>query len=124
MIEQTVGLLRRRILGAFIYSARGLKASFVHEEAFRVEIFLAAFLLPLGLWLGETPAERALLSGSIMVVLIVELLNSAIESAIDRIGTEIAELSGRAKDQGSAAVMLANFTVVAVWSLVLMPRYL
>lgn len=119
MIDQAVGLFRRRIIGAFTYSAQGLRACFANEEAFRVEVVLASLLLPLGLWLGPTPAEKALLVGSVILVLIVELLNSGIECAIDRISKEPAELSGRAKDQGSAAVLLSMLTVVLVWFLIL-----
>ena len=121
MIETAAGILQRRILGALTYSCKGLRACYVHEEAFRVEVYLAMIMVPLGLWLGSTPVEKALLVGSVVLVLIVELLNSAVEAAIDRIGTEFAELSGRAKDQGSAAVLLAILVMVVVWGLVLWP---
>ena len=111
------GLLRRRVVGALTYSIRGLKACFNHEEAFRVEVVFAMFLVPLGLWLGDTAVEKTLLVCSVLLVLIVELLNSAVESAIDRIGPEHTELSGRAKDQGSAAVLLSLVILLVVWAL-------
>jgi diacylglycerol kinase (ATP) len=110
----------RRIWLATIYSARGLSSVFRHEAAFRQELLLAAILAPLGLWLGETGLERALLVGVLMLVLIVELLNSGIEAAIDRFGDEIHSLSGRAKDAGSAAVFLSLVNVIVVWGLVLL----
>ena len=81
-------------------------------------------LAPLGVWLGQSGVERALLVGSLMLVLIVELLNSAVEALVDRIGSERHELSGVAKDLGSAAVFVALVLVVVVWSLVLIPRFL
>jgi len=109
----------KRLWLATIYSMRGLKWVFAHESAFRQELCLAAFLAPLGLWLGRTGLERALLLGVLLLVLIVELLNSGIEAAVDRFGGEIHELSGRAKDAGSAAVFISLATVVVVWGLVL-----
>lgn len=81
-------------------------------------------LAPLGIWLGQSGVERTLLVGSLMLVLIVELLNSAVEALVDRIGSERHELSGVAKDLGSAAVFVALVLVVVVWSLVLIPRFL
>lgn len=108
-----------RIWRATIYSWQGLKAVFRHEAAFRQEVLLTAVLAPLGLWLGQTGTERALLLGALLLVLIVELLNSGIEAAIDRFGGEMHELSGRAKDAGSAAVFFALLNVVVVWTLVL-----
>ena len=119
MIGEATGLLRRRILCALSYSFKGLRACYTHEEAFRVEVFGAVFLIPLGLWLGDTPVEKVLLVGAVFVVLIVELLNSAVESAIDRIGLEKAELSGRAKDQGSAAVFLSLLLLAVIWGLLI-----
>jgi diacylglycerol kinase (ATP) len=85
---------------------------------------LFVVLAPLGIWLGQTGVERALLIGSLMLVLIVELLNSAVEALVDRIGSERHELSGAAKDLGSAAVFVALMLVVVVWSLILIPRFL
>jgi diacylglycerol kinase (ATP) len=111
-----------RILRAFGYSFQGLRATFRHEAAFRQESMLAVVLLPLGLWLGEGGVERALLAGSWVLVLIVELLNSAMEATVDRFGPEYHELSGRAKDIGSAAVMLSIGLAMLVWALILLPR--
>lgn len=108
-----------RFIDAAGYSWKGLTAAYKNEEAFRQELILFCILAPLGLWLGDTGTESALLLGSLILVLIVELLNSAIEAVVDRIGTEQHELSGRAKDIGSAAVMLSMLLVVVVWSLVL-----
>lgn len=108
-----------RLFRAMYCSVLGFKAACRHEEAFREELLLCAVLIPLGLWLGTTGAERALLVGCLLVVLIVELLNSALEAVVDRIGTEHHELSGRAKDLGSAAVYLAIINVSIIWLLVL-----
>ncbi|MEY4358097.1 MAG: hypothetical protein RL469_1423 [Pseudomonadota bacterium] len=112
------GLLR--VWRAFGNSAKGFRGAFVEEAAFRQELALAVFLFPLGLWLGETGVERALLVGPIFVVLIVELLNSAVEAAIDRIGLERHPLSGLAKDIGSAAVFTSFALLAVVWLLVLL----
>jgi diacylglycerol kinase (ATP) len=109
---------------AFGYSMQGLRACYRHEEAFRQEVLLLVPLLPLGLWLGESPVERALLIGSLLIVPIVELLNSAIEANVDRIGTERHELSGRAKDIASAAVFASIVFACVVWGLVLVPRWI
>jgi diacylglycerol kinase (ATP) len=109
-----------RIWRAFGNSAKGFRGAFVEEAAFRQELALAVLLFPLGLWLGETGVERALLVGPIFVVLIVELLNSAVEAAIDRIGLERHPLSGLAKDIGSAAVFTSFALLVVVWLLVLL----
>jgi diacylglycerol kinase (ATP) len=108
-----------RIIKAFGFSMQGLKAAYKLEEAFRQEVWLLIIALPLALWLGETGIEKALLIGSILLLLIVEILNSAIEAAIDRFGGEIHELSGRAKDMGSAAVLLASINAAMVWLLIL-----
>ena len=93
----------------------GLKATYKHEEAFRQEVFVLAIAIPLALWLGETAVEIVLMIGSILLLLIVELLNSAIEAVVDRFGGEIHELSGRAKDMGSAAVFLTMLNAIMVW---------
>jgi diacylglycerol kinase (ATP) len=114
----------RRILLATRWSLQGLRAAWLHESSFRLEVCLLAVLGPLGLWLGETPIERALLVGSCLLVLAVELLNSAIEAVIERFGAEFHELSGRAKDMGSAAVFVLMLNVVLAWALILGPRYL
>lgn len=104
---------------ATIYSIQGLKAAFKNEFAFRLEIYLSVFLIPIGLWLGENGMERAMLVGSLLLVMIIELLNSGIEAIVDRFGGELHELSGLAKDVGSAAVLLSLVNVIAIWSLVL-----
>lgn len=109
-----------RIINAFGYSFRGLKGAWREEEAFRQEVLFAIVAVPLGLWLGENGVERALLVGPVILILIVELLNSAVEAAIDRIGEERHRLSGLAKDLGSAAVF-ASFVLLGVnWLFVLL----
>ena len=107
-----------RIIKAAKFSAFGLSAAWKNEAAFRQELLLVVLLLPVGLWLGQTMIERALLTMCLLIVLIVELLNSAIEAAIDRHGDEIHELSARAKDMGSAAVFISLLLVVVVWGLI------
>jgi diacylglycerol kinase (ATP) len=119
MAKHTSNIIQRRIVKSCIFSFQGLRATFHKEEAFRIEVLFALVLLPLGLYLGATPVEKVLLAGSVVLVLIVELLNSAIESVVDRFGPEQNELSGRAKDQGSAAVFLSLLLVLLVWFLVL-----
>jgi diacylglycerol kinase (ATP) len=109
-----------RLIKATAYSWAGLRAVWRHEAAFRQEILVAAIACPLGVWLGKNGVERALLLGSILLVLIVELVNSALEAVVDRQGKEFHELAGRAKDIGSAAVLLSLINVVLVWSLVLL----
>ena len=104
-----------RFLAAFGSSARGLAGTFREEQAFRQELAFACVALPLGLWLGHDGVQRALLAAPVLLVLIVELLNSSIEAAIDRISFEHHGLSKRAKDYGSAAVMLALLMCAAVW---------
>ncbi|MDH5473590.1 MAG: diacylglycerol kinase [Gammaproteobacteria bacterium] len=108
-----------RIIKATGYSVLGLKAAFKHEAAFRQELLLALILIPLSFWLANTKVELALLIASVMLVLIVEILNSAVEAVVDRLGDELHELSGRAKDLGSAAVALALFNLLIVWGLVI-----
>lgn len=116
----TRGLIH--ILQAAGYSMKGLKAAITHEEAFRLELMAMVVLLPLALWLGQGGVERALLIGSLLLVLIVELINSALEAVVDRVGVEHHELSGRAKDIGSAAVFIALTNVAVVWGLLLWER--
>jgi diacylglycerol kinase (ATP) len=111
-------------VNAWRFSQAGFRAAYRHEEAFRQEVWSLLLLLPLGLWLGKSPVERALLVGSLLLVPIVELLNSAIEANVDRIGLERHELSGRAKDIASAAVFLVIVLATSVWALVLIPRWL
>ena len=114
----------RRILKAFGFSMAGLRDCFRHEEAFRQEVYVLLVLVPLGLWLGDGPVERALLVGSLSIVPIVELLNSAVEANVDRVGLETHELSRRAKDIASAAVFLSIVLAALVWALILVPRWL
>ena len=114
----------KRITNAFGYSMAGFRECFRHEEAFRQEIYVLLVLVPLGAWLGRTGVERALLVGSLLVVPIVELLNSAVEANVDRVGLEKHELSRRAKDIASAAVFLSIVLAALVWLLVLLPRWL
>lgn len=112
-----------RIIHACGYSMQGLRAAFHHESAFRQELLLCVVLIPLALWLGYDGVARALLVGSLFLVLIVELLNSAVEAIVDRIESDWNTLSGRAKDLGSAAVFLSLLNVVVVWGLVLGEYY-
>jgi diacylglycerol kinase (ATP) len=112
----------KRIVLAAGYSAKGLRATFIHEAAFRQEVLLAAVLIPLACWLDVAMVERVLMIAAVFLVLIVELLNSAIEAVVDRIGPEQHELSGRAKDIGSAAVLLALLLTIYIWGEVLWPK--
>jgi diacylglycerol kinase (ATP) len=112
----------QRVINATRYSLEGFAAAARHEDAFRQELMLAAVLVPLGLWFGNDGVERALLVGSVLMVLVVELLNSAVEATVDRVSLEDHRLAKRAKDLGSAAVMMSLVTVAAVWLLVLLPR--
>jgi diacylglycerol kinase (ATP) len=111
----------RRIWNAFSYSLSGLQAAYLNEDAFRQECLLAAVMIPVALVLPVPAVGKALMTGSVLLVLVVELLNSAIEAAIDRISLDRHRLSKRAKDIGSAAVLIALINVLATWSLVLLP---
>jgi len=113
-----------RLVNAFRFSMAGFRQCFQHEEAFRQEVFASLLFIPLGLWLGDTGIERAMLVGSWLLVMIVELLNSAIEANVDRVGLERHELSGRAKDIASAAVFSSLVMASSVWLLVLLPHWL
>ena len=113
-----------RIVRATRYSLAGLRATIANQAAFRQELALFIVLAPLGLWLGRNGVERTLLLGSLLLVLIVELLNSAIETLVNRVGSEHHELSGVAKDVASAAVFVALIQVPIVWALILVPGYL
>lgn len=113
----------RRVWRAAGYSAAGLKAALKFEPAFRQETALFIVLAPLGFWLGRDGVERSLLIASLLLVLVVELLNSAIEAAINRMGEQPHALSGRAKDLASAAVFVSMLLVVLVWTLVLADRF-
>ncbi|TWI14076.1 diacylglycerol kinase [Aerolutibacter ruishenii] len=113
-----------RILKATKWSMQGLAAAWLHESSFRLEVYLFVILAPLGLWLGQTPVEKVLLIGSMLLVLSVELLNSAVEAVIERYGAEFHELAGRAKDMGSAAVFVVMMNVLFTWGALLLPRLL
>ena len=108
-----------RLIRATGYSLAGLRTTFSNEPAFRQELLVLLLVIPLAFWLGENGVDYALLIGSWLIVLIVELLNTAIEAVVNRIGTEHTELAGRAKDCGSAAVFIAIILSVIVWLLVL-----
>lgn len=112
------------VLRAARWSMLGLRAAWLHESSFRLEVCLFAVLGPLGWWLGATPVEQVLLIGSCLLVMAMELMNSSMEAVIERFGPERHELAGRAKDMGSAAVFVLMVNVVLVWSLLLLPRYL
>jgi diacylglycerol kinase (ATP) len=120
-VDRTTGL--QHLWNATCNSARGLRAAFRNETAFRQASAATAILMPLGIWLGPNGVERALLVGSLLLMLIVELLNSGIETVVDRISAERHPLSGLAKDVASAAVALAILGVVLTWILILWPHY-
>jgi diacylglycerol kinase (ATP) len=109
----------RRVWNAFFYSIDGLRAALRHEDAFRQEVILAVLLIPAALLMPAAGSGKALMVGAVLLVLIVELLNSAVEAAVDRISLENHALAKRAKDIGSAAVLLALINVPVVWGLVL-----
>ncbi|UCD78989.1 MAG: diacylglycerol kinase [Desulfobacterales bacterium] len=113
----------RHIGNAFIWSAAGVKKAWNNELAFRVEAIIIIIMMPVGLWLGRSAAERALLIASCLLILITELLNSALEAVVDRIGKERHELSGRAKDMGSAAAFFSMLTAAVVWALIAFDRF-
>ncbi len=108
-----------RIINASQYSWQGLCAAYKHEAAFRQELWASLILIPAGLWLGQNGVEKSLLVGTVLLLPLVELINSSIEAVIDRIGEEHHELAGRAKDMGSAAVAIAIVILIVVWILVL-----
>lgn len=110
----------KRVLSAAGYSAKGLRSCWRNEAAFRQEVMACLLLVPLALWLGDSGLEQAVLIAVLLLVLIVEVLNSSLEAVVDRIGHEHHELSGLAKDQGSAAVMLSLVTAALVWGLILL----
>ena len=118
--KRPAGLNRLRL--ATLNSLRGLRHCYLSEAAFRQEVWLAALLVPAAFWVGENSVERVLLIGSMMAVLIVELLNTGIEVVVDRISHEHHHLSGFAKDLGSSAVLLALLAAVATWLFVLFGR--
>ena len=112
-----------RITRAFSFSMAGLRAAYKQESAFRQELILSIVLVPLGIVLGRTGIERIMLIGSILIVLIVELLNSAVEATVDRGGKNWDKLAGRAKDMGSAAVLMALLLLVLTWGLILFDHF-
>tara|TARA_R100001377_G_scaffold80946_1_gene60151 strand:- start:2379 stop:2789 length:411 start_codon:yes stop_codon:yes gene_type:complete len=109
-----------RLIAAARYSFAGLRAAFASEEAFRLEVLTLLVLTPVALYAGQTQVERVLLIGSIILLMIIELLNTAVEAVVDRVGSEYHELSRQAKDIGSAAVFLGMVTVAMVWGLILL----
>lgn len=113
----------RRIVNATFYSLAGLRAAWINEAAFRQECALSLILAPLGVWLGQDAVQRSLLIGSCLLVLVVELLNSGIEAAVDRVSMDKHKLAGRAKDLGSAAVFVSLLIVVLVWGLIGYERF-
>lgn len=113
-----------RVLHALRWSLNGLRQCWRLESSFRLEVYLFIVLAPLGTWLGASGVERALLVGSLLLVLGIEVLNSALEAVVDRWGPEWNELAGRAKDMGSAAVFILMVNVVLVWGMILVPRWL
>lgn len=113
-----------RILKATRWSIQGLQAAWLHESSFRLEVCLFVLFAPLGWWLGDGAVERVLLVGSMLLVLAVELLNSSIEALIERYGAEFHPVAGRAKDMGSAAVLVMMVNVVLTWGAIVLPRFL
>lgn len=113
-----------RILLATKWSLQGLRSAWLHESSFRLEVVTFLVLGPLGFYLGQDGVERALLIGSCLLVMSIELLNSAIEAVIERYGAEQHVLAGRAKDMGSAAVFVLMLNVILVWALIVGPRLL
>jgi diacylglycerol kinase (ATP) len=113
----------RRIVNATFFSLAGLREAWLHESAFRQETLLCVVLIPAAFWVGQTAVERSLLIGSCLLVLIVELLNSGVEAVVDRVGDEPHRLSGRAKDLGSAAVLMSLALLVVVWGLIAWSRF-
>ncbi|MFQ5589255.1 MAG: diacylglycerol kinase [Nitrospiria bacterium] len=107
---------------ALQWSLSGLKTTYCDEAAFRQEVLLVAVCAPLAFWLGKTPIEKALMIGSLFIILIVEFLNTAIEAAIDRVGKEKHPLSKKAKDAGSAAVMFSLLNALVIWGMILIPK--
>ena len=114
----------KRLINAFYYSMAGFRAAWKNEEAFRQEIIVGIFIVPAGLLIGSNYTQRAILIGAYFIIPLVELLNTAIEATVDRVGTEQHELSGRAKDLGSASVFLSIFIAFIIWLLILIERFL
>ena len=116
-------IIVRRLVNATRYSLAGLAAAWRNEEAFRLEILASIVMIPSSFWIGSNAVEVSLLTGSCFIVLITELLNSAVETIVDKIGTEHHELSGRAKDIGSAAVLVSLVMTILVWGLITAERF-
>lgn len=114
----------RQVIKAMRYSMQGLGAAFKYESSFRLELYLFVLLAPVALYLGQGAIEKVLLVGALILVLIVELLNGAVEAIVDKTTPEYNELAGRSKDMGSAAVFLCMVNAVTVWGLILLPRLL
>ena len=110
----------RRIISAFRFSIQGLKSCYQSETAFKQEVWAAILLVPLSFWVTTVSIERVLLILPIFIVLIIELINTAVESLVDRVGNDYHELSGKAKDLGSAAVWLSLLLVILTWSIILL----
>ncbi len=113
----------RRLVAATVFSFKGFKAAWRQEEAFRTEVMLGIVLFPAAFWLGQTTVETLLLILSLVIVILAELTNTAIESVVDRIGSEHHPLSGQAKDLGSSLVFVGNMTVLLVWGLIAWDRF-
>jgi diacylglycerol kinase (ATP) len=113
----------RRVWNAALYSIAGIRATWKNEAAFRQELVLCLFLVPAALWVGHSAVERGLLIGTCLFVLVVELLNSAVEAVVDRIGADIHQLSGRAKDMGSAAVFISLWMTAICWGLIIYQNF-
>jgi diacylglycerol kinase (ATP) len=109
----------KRLVNAFKYSVAGTLAAFKHEDAFRQEVFLSVILIPLAIYLGETTTEQALMITSVLLIIIVELLNSSVEATVDRISVKRHKLAKRAKDIGSAAVFFSLVNASVIWFLIL-----
>jgi diacylglycerol kinase (ATP) len=114
----------RRLINAFGYSCAGLKTAYKNEDAFRQEVLLAAVLIPLAIYLEVSTVERILMIGSVLLLIIVELLNSAVEATVDRISLDHHKLAARAKDIGSAAVLMSLLNLLVVWGLIILQKFM
>lgn len=114
----------RRLINAFGYSCAGLKTAYKNEDAFRQEVILAAVLIPLAIYLDVGTIERILMIGSVLLLIIVELLNSAVEATVDRISLDHHKLAARAKDIGSAAVLMSLINLLVVWGLIILQKFM
>lgn len=119
--QQATGL--RRLINASRYSAQGLRSAFRHEAAFRQESWVLVVGVPCAFWVGIDLWQTAMLIASVMLIMVVEMINSALESLVDRVGTDFHELSGRTKDMGSAAVLLSILIAVVLWGAALWQRF-